>query len=34
MQVSLSFVNIDGEFRGGGVIEDVEENKGGDVSIE
>ena len=34
LQVGLSLVNIDGEFRGGGVVEEVEENEGGDVSIE
>ena len=34
LQVGLSLVNIDGEYRGGGVVEEVEENEGGDVSIE
>ena len=34
LQVGPSLIDIDGEYRGGGVVEEVEENKGGDVSIE
>ena len=35
LQVGLSLIDIDGEFRGGGVMEEVEEeNEGGDASIE
>ena len=34
LQVGLSLINIDGEYRGGGVVEEVEENEGGDASIE
>ena len=34
LQVGPSLVNIDREYRGGGVAEEVEENEGGDVSIE
>ena len=33
LQVRPSLINIDGEYRGGGVIEEVEENEGGDASI-
>ena len=33
LQVGLSWVDIDGEYRGGGVVEEVEENEGGDVSM-
>ena len=35
LQIGLSLIDIDGEYRGGGVVEDVEErNEGGDASIE
>ena len=34
LQVGPSLVNIDGEYRGGGVVEEVEENEGEDASIE
>ena len=34
LQVGPSLVDIDGEFRGGGFVEEVEENEGGGASIE
>ena len=34
LQVGLSLVDIDGEFRGGGFVEEVEENEGEDASID
>ena len=34
LQVGPSLINIDGEYRGGGVVEEMEENEGGDVSVE
>ena len=34
LQVGLSLIDIDREYRGGGVVGEVEENEGGDVSIE
>ena len=34
LQVGPSLIDIDGEFRGGGVVEEVEENEGGGVSID
>ena len=34
LQVGLSLVDIDGEYRGGGVVEEVEENEGGGASVE
>ena len=34
LQVGPSLIDIDGEFRGGGVVEEVEENEGGDASVE
>ena len=34
LQVGLSLVDIDGEFRGGGVVEEVEGNEGGDASVD
>ena len=34
LQIGLSLVDIDGEYRGGGVVEEVEENEGGDASVE
>ena len=33
LQVGPSLINIDGEFRGGGVIEEVEEDEGGNASL-
>ena len=33
LQISPLLIDIDGEYRGGGVVEDVEENEGGDVSV-
>ena len=34
LQVGPSLIDIDGEYRGGGVVEEVEENEGGGASIE
>ena len=34
LQIGPSLIDIDGEYRGGGVVEDVEENVGGDASVE
>ena len=34
LQVGPLLIDIDGEYRGGGVVEEVEENEGGGVSIE
>ena len=34
LQVGPSWVDVDGEYRGGGVVEEVEENEGGDASVE
>ena len=34
LQVGPSWIDIDGEYRGGGVVEEVEENEGGDASVE
>ena len=34
LQVGPSLINIDGEYRGGGVVEEVEENEGEDASVE
>ena len=34
LQVGLSLIDIDGEYRGGGVVEEVEENEGEDASID
>ena len=34
LQVGPSLIDIDGEYRGGGVVEEVEGNEGGDASIE
>ena len=34
LQVGLLLIDIDGEYRGGGVVEEVEENEGGDASID
>ena len=33
-EVGPSLIDVDGEYRGGGVVEEMEENEGGDVSIE
>ena len=32
--MGLSLINIDREYRGGGVVEEVEENEGRDASVE
>ena len=34
LQIGPSLIDIDGEYRGGGVVEEVEENEGGSASIE
>ena len=34
LQIGPSLIDIDGEYRGGGVVEEVEENEGGDASVE
>ena len=34
LQIGPSLINIDGEYRGGGVVEEMEENEGGGASIE
>ena len=34
LQVGPSLIDIDGEFRGGGIVEEVEENEGEDASVE
>ena len=34
LQVGPSLININGEYRGGGVVEEVEENEGGDASVD
>ena len=34
LQIGPSLINIDGEYRGGGVVEEVEENEGGGASID
>ena len=34
LQVGLSLIDIDREYRGGGVVEDIEDNEGGGASIE
>ena len=34
LQVGPSLIDIDREYRGGGVVEEVEENEGGDASVE
>ena len=34
LQVGPSVNDIDGEYRGGGVVEEVEGNEGGDASVE
>ena len=34
LQVGPSLIDADGEFRGGGFVEEVEGNEGGDASVE
>ena len=34
LQVGPTLIDMDGEYRGGGVVEDVEENEGGGASVE
>ena len=34
LQISLSLIDVDGEYRDGGVVEEIEGNEGGDVSVE
>ena len=34
LQVGPSLIDVDGEYRGGGVVEEVEENEGGGASVE
>ena len=34
LQVGPSLIDVDGEFRGGGFVEEEEENEGGDASVE
>ena len=34
LQVGPSLIDIDGEYRGGGVVEEIEENEGEDASID
>ena len=34
LQIGLLLIDVDGEYRGGGVVEEVEENEGGDASID
>ena len=34
LQVGLSLIDIDGEYRGGGVVEEEQENEGGGASVE
>ena len=34
LQVGLLLIDIDREFRGGGYVEEIEGNEGGDASIE
>ena len=34
LQVGPSLIDVDGEYRGGGVVEEVEENEGEDASVE
>ena len=34
LQVGPSWVDIDGEYRGGGVVGEIEENEGGGASVE
>ena len=34
LQISLLLIDVDGEYRDGGVVEEIEGNEGGDVSVE
>ena len=34
LQVGLLLIDVDGKYRGGGVVEEIRENEGGDASIE
>ena len=34
LQVGPSYINIEGEYRGGGIVEETEENEGGGASVE
>ena len=34
LQVGPLLINVDGEFRGGGFVEEMEENEGGGASVE
>ena len=34
LQVGPLLINVDGEYRGGGFVEEEEENEGGDASVE
>ena len=34
LQIGPSLIDIDGEYRGGGIVEEIEENEGGDASVE
>ena len=34
LQVGLSLIDVDGEYRGGGVVEEIEENEGGEASVD
>ena len=34
LQVGPSLINVDGEYRGGGVVEEIEENEGDNASVE
>ena len=34
LQIGPSLVDIDGEYRGGGNVEEIEENEGGGASVE
>ena len=34
LQVGLSLIDVDGEYRGGGVVEEIEENEGRNASVE
>ena len=34
LQVGPSLIDVDGEYRGGGVVEEIEENEGGGASVE
>ena len=34
LQIGPSLINIDREYRGGGVVEEIEENEGGGASVE